>query len=145
MLAIIKLSCQIVDRRFVKSLCVALCFHILSSVSGVVLASVYCKHISVFRFVPVTTCIFLENPLTPSSGGKSWFLATLNFMILVFCSFIFRSFLAVNLSRLSSCTCIVLFSAGKTCPVLSSCVKGLILSTGSGIEIEGVQPWNCRS
>ena len=38
----------------------------------------------------------------------------------------------VKLSRLFSCTCIRFFSAGKTCPVLSSCVRGFILVTGSG-------------
>ena len=66
-----------------------------------------------------------------NSGGNSCVLEKLNFIMHVFFSFIFRSLLEANTSRLSNWSCKLLNSRGRTCLVLSLKLKGWGLSTGS--------------
>ena len=81
--------------------------------------------------VAPTTSSWLENPSIFSSGGKSWFLAKLNFITFVFFSFIFSSFLEVNCLRQSRSSCNTLSSGFNICLVLSLKFRGIALFTGS--------------
>ena len=86
------------------------------------------------NLVCLITCNFSIKPSITISGGKSQVLETLNFIILVFFSFILIKFSEEKVLRLSSCSCIGLFSAKSICRVLSLNASGLGLLTGSGVS-----------